>query len=109
MPELALLQQPRGQIAEELAEQLPGLLQLSGSGDEATVVVGDVRKHDKLLEKVRLAPAAHPTPAAFWASRAWLNIANSGPPPAGSAGRARNHAFAHATPMRSSLSSVPRE
>lgn len=53
MPELALLQQPRGQIAEELAEQLPGLLQLSGSGDEATVVVGDVRKHDKLLEKAR--------------------------------------------------------
>lgn len=41
------------QVAEELAEQLPGLLHLSGSGDKATVVVGDVRKHDKLLEKVR--------------------------------------------------------
>lgn len=40
-------------MAEELAEQLPGLLHLSGSGDKATVVVGDVRKHDKLLEKVR--------------------------------------------------------
>lgn len=40
------------QVAEELAEQLPGLLHLSGSGDKATVVVGDVRKHDKLLEKV---------------------------------------------------------
>ena len=39
-------------MAEELAEQLPGLLHLSGSGDKATVVVGDVRKHDKLLEKV---------------------------------------------------------
>ncbi|KAI7838406.1 hypothetical protein COHA_007810 [Chlorella ohadii] len=53
MPEVVLLQQPRGKVAEELAEQLPGLLHLSGSGDKATVVVGDVRKHDKLLEKVR--------------------------------------------------------
>ncbi|KAL4433723.1 hypothetical protein ABPG75_000164 [Micractinium tetrahymenae] len=53
MPEVVLLQKTRGQIAEELAEQLPGLLQLSGSGDKAKVVVGDVRKHDKLLEKVR--------------------------------------------------------
>ncbi|PRW20693.1 DNA-directed RNA polymerases I and III subunit RPAC1 [Chlorella sorokiniana] len=53
MPEVVLLQQPRGQVAEELAEQLPGLLHLSGSGDKATVVVGGVRKHDKLLEKVR--------------------------------------------------------
>lgn len=53
MPEVVLLQQPRGRIAEQLAEQLPGLLQLSGSGDAATVAVGDVRKHDKLLEKVR--------------------------------------------------------
>ena len=43
----------QAQVAEELAEQLPGLLHLSGSGDKATVVVGDVRKHDKLLEKVR--------------------------------------------------------
>jgi len=57
MPEVVLLQQPRGQIAEELAEQLPGLMQLKGSGDNATVVVGDVRKHDKLLEKVRLGSA----------------------------------------------------
>lgn len=53
MPEVVLLQQPRGQLAEDLAEQLPGLLQLQGAGAKATVVVGDVRKHDKLLEKVR--------------------------------------------------------
>lgn len=66
MPELALLQQPRGQIAEELAEQLPGLLQLSGCGENATVAVGDVRKHDKLLEKVR--PAAASAVSFCWAS-----------------------------------------
>lgn len=53
MPEVVLLQQPRGPLAEELAEALPGLLTLTGSGAAATVVVGDVRKHDKLLEKVR--------------------------------------------------------
>lgn len=52
MPEVVLLQQPRGKIAEELVEQLPGLLQLLGSGDHATVVVGDAWQHDKLLEKV---------------------------------------------------------
>jgi hypothetical protein len=52
MPEVVLLQQPRGAVAEELAEALPGLLQLAGSGDKAALVVGDVRKHDKLLEKV---------------------------------------------------------
>ncbi|PSC68794.1 DNA-directed RNA polymerases I and III subunit RPAC1 [Micractinium conductrix] len=53
MPEVVLLQQPHGDVARALAEQLPGLLALQGTGDAATVTVGDVRKHDKLLEKVR--------------------------------------------------------
>lgn len=52
MPEVVLLQQPHGDVARALAEQLPGLLALQGTGDAATVTVGDVRKHDKLLEKV---------------------------------------------------------
>ncbi|KAI3434531.1 hypothetical protein D9Q98_002604 [Chlorella vulgaris] len=53
MPEVVLLQPPPKHVAEELAEQLPGLLLLTGSGDETAVAVGDVRQHDKLLEKVR--------------------------------------------------------
>ena len=53
MPEVVLLQQPCGAVAQQLAAELPGLLSLQGSGDKATVVVGDVRKHDRLLEKVR--------------------------------------------------------
>ena len=53
MPEVVLLQPPRGAVAQALAEELPGLLTLTGSGANATLVVGDVRKHDKLLEKVR--------------------------------------------------------
>lgn len=52
MPEVVLLQQPRGTVAQQLAAELPGLLSLQGSGDKATLVVGDVRQHDKLLEKV---------------------------------------------------------
>ena len=59
MPEVVVLQLPRGDIAAELAEQLPGLLQLSGSGSSATVTVGDVRQHDKLLEKVSGGTASH--------------------------------------------------
>lgn len=55
MPEVVLLQPPPKHVAEELAEQLPGLLLLTGSGDETAVAVGDVRQHDKLLEKVQRA------------------------------------------------------
>ena len=52
MPEVVLLQQPPRHMAEELVEQLPGLLQLSDSGKTTTLVVGDVRQHGKMLEKV---------------------------------------------------------
>lgn len=56
LPEVLLLSQPEGQLAIELVQQLPGLLQLAGSGSKDTLVVGDVRKHLNLLEKVRWLP-----------------------------------------------------
>lgn len=52
LPEVLLLRQPDRQLAHELVQQLPGLLQLVESGRKLRLVVTDVRGHLKLLEKV---------------------------------------------------------
>jgi len=50
VPEVVLLQTPPVDVAQALAEELPGLITL-GPGGEASV--GEALQHDKLLEKVR--------------------------------------------------------
>jgi hypothetical protein len=52
MPEVALLREVRGALAEELAEELPGLVRVRGSGAQAVAVVTEPKSHGKLLEKV---------------------------------------------------------
>ena len=53
VPEVALLAQPRGELAEELGGELPGLVRVVGSGAAAAVEVDEARNHELLLEKVR--------------------------------------------------------
>ena len=53
MPEVVLLEQPRGRLATELAAELPGLIKLVGSGEAAGVqVAATPLQYDQLLEKV---------------------------------------------------------
>jgi DNA-directed RNA polymerase I and III subunit RPAC1 len=53
VPEVALLQEARGEVAEERARELPGLVTVGGSGAGARARVDDARHHERLLEKVR--------------------------------------------------------
>ena len=52
VPEVALLDQPPPELAQELAEELPGLVQVAPGG-AGGATLDDARRHDKLLEKVR--------------------------------------------------------
>lgn len=52
-PEVVLLRQPPAGLAQEMAQELPGLVRVVGSGSTASVDLEDASKHDVLLEKVR--------------------------------------------------------
>jgi DNA-directed RNA polymerases I and III subunit RPAC1 len=52
-PELALLRSIQGEDATALAAELPELVEVIGSGEEAVAVARDARRHGTLLEKAR--------------------------------------------------------
>lgn len=50
-PEVVLLKAVEGERAEQLAAELPGLVTVQATGAARQAVVGEARKHEKLLEK----------------------------------------------------------
>lgn len=53
LPEVVILKEVNGDLAEQLVDELPGLFSLEKVGPSSRLRVGDPKKHELLLEKVR--------------------------------------------------------
>lgn len=53
LPSAALLQAVDGDLADELSEELPGLVTVEGKGPHRRAILGEARDHELLLEKFR--------------------------------------------------------